>query len=302
MNKFIKNFDTFIKEDLDITTGDELPQEIQSSVKSILDNNFDQAWRKRFVGDTIRFRVTDTDFKLEPEETLEMDLVQGASKKRKYDVILHFVDKVEAGEKEQKNGIGGDLIYKIEYMPKKSKPIKLQDEDDVTKDFYETPDEEPELVEDPDEESSGRGRKKGKFNVRDLDPVYRTGGLSDDDFDDDEPIFVPKKPSINPSISKIKEKPIEIPKEKPMEISNPKSKSEENSNLKNILIQKLSTKNLSKRDINVLLLDKMPDTYTDRQKSDKIGNIIDDLGRKKGIMKNIGTLRFPVWTLVRKED
>ena len=68
MNKFIKNFDTFIKEDLDTEQlPDELPQEVQSSVKSILDGNFDQAWRKRFVGDTIRFRVTDTDFKLEPQ-------------------------------------------------------------------------------------------------------------------------------------------------------------------------------------------------------------------------------------------
>lgn len=198
MNKFIKNFDTFVKENLDpieqienspvedemVGAPKELPQEVINSVKSIVDGNFDQAWRKRFDGDTIRFRVTDTDFKLEPEETLEMDLVQGASKKRKYDVILHFVDKVEASPKDQDAGIGGDLIYSIEYMPKTSsgKSIKSSEEEEPEDNYYKVQDE-PELPESPEEELGlGKRRRKGskKIELDDIDSAFRGNDYEED--------------------------------------------------------------------------------------------------------------------------
>jgi hypothetical protein len=189
MNKFIKNFDTFVKENFE-TKESNLPEEVIKSVKSILDDNFDQALRKKFEGDTIQFKVTKLDYDLEPQDTLEMDLVEGASKKRKFDVILHFVDKIEltdeekkkASEEEKRKGFGGYLVYSIEYKPKTSPDGRpLTDDDEELNDVWEKPDDEPELVETPEEEEEeikgGRTGRTGKTKVHldDLDSLFRNG-------------------------------------------------------------------------------------------------------------------------------
>jgi ATP-dependent DNA helicase RecG len=59
-------------------------------------------------------------------------------------------------------------------------------------------------------------------------------------------------------------------------------------------------RNLSRKDIDELLWEKLPDIYNDRQKKDKITNLITEL-RQKGKITNQGTFAFSKWVLL-KED
>jgi ATP-dependent DNA helicase RecG len=56
---------------------------------------------------------------------------------------------------------------------------------------------------------------------------------------------------------------------------------------------------LSRKDIDDLLWEKLPDIYNDTQKKDKIGNLITEL-RQMDKITNQGTRAFPKWTLLRK--
>lgn len=99
MNKFVKDFKTFVNETYTGTAGsiqnniDSLPQEVIETTESILDGNFDHAADKRYDGNIVRFNVTKMDYDLEQPDRLEVDLGMGASRKRKYDVVLNYVDK-----------------------------------------------------------------------------------------------------------------------------------------------------------------------------------------------------------------
>ena len=56
-------------------------------------------------------------------------------------------------------------------------------------------------------------------------------------------------------------------------------------------------KHLTRKDINELLWDKLPDIYNDSQKKNKITNLIAEL-RQKGEITNHGTFAFPEWKLL----
>ncbi len=56
---------------------------------------------------------------------------------------------------------------------------------------------------------------------------------------------------------------------------------------------------LSRKDINKILWDKLPEIMDDNQKTDKIGNLIRELRVKKEII-NTGTDGEPKWVSLRK--
>jgi ATP-dependent DNA helicase RecG len=54
----------------------------------------------------------------------------------------------------------------------------------------------------------------------------------------------------------------------------------------------------TRKDINVLLMDKLPDVLTEKQKSSKITNLIYELSKKKRLIENQSkSTKFPVWVL-----
>jgi ATP-dependent DNA helicase RecG len=56
---------------------------------------------------------------------------------------------------------------------------------------------------------------------------------------------------------------------------------------------------LSRKDIDELLWEKLPDIYNDNQKRNKIRNLITEL-RQNGKIINKGTFAFPQWELLEK--
>lgn len=98
MNKFIKDFKTFVNETYTGTAGsiqndvDSLPDEVKKTVEKILNDNFDDVTDIEYEGNTVKFKVTKADFEVDQPEELQADLVSGAEVKRQYDVSLKFVD------------------------------------------------------------------------------------------------------------------------------------------------------------------------------------------------------------------
>jgi ATP-dependent DNA helicase RecG len=54
---------------------------------------------------------------------------------------------------------------------------------------------------------------------------------------------------------------------------------------------------VSRKKIDQLLLDKLPEVLTEKQKKNKIHNILASLAGKEGIFENIGSNRYPQWVL-----
>lgn len=59
-------------------------------------------------------------------------------------------------------------------------------------------------------------------------------------------------------------------------------------------------KQASRKDLNDLLFDKLPDILDDRRKLTKIKNLIYEMSRKGGIIYNQGSAKKPIWVLVKK--
>ena len=58
---------------------------------------------------------------------------------------------------------------------------------------------------------------------------------------------------------------------------------------------------ITKKDLDDLLISKLPDSLDDEKKKRKIKYLVSEsLNRKEHILKNIGTNRYPVWTLDNK--
>lgn len=58
---------------------------------------------------------------------------------------------------------------------------------------------------------------------------------------------------------------------------------------------------ITKKDLDALLMDKLPDNLSDAQKERKIKYLVSDvLHRKEKILENIGTTRYPIWALRNK--
>lgn len=58
---------------------------------------------------------------------------------------------------------------------------------------------------------------------------------------------------------------------------------------------------ITKKDLDALLMDKLPDNLSDAQKERKIKYLVSDvLHRKEKILENIGTTRYPIWALRSK--
>jgi ATP-dependent DNA helicase RecG len=54
---------------------------------------------------------------------------------------------------------------------------------------------------------------------------------------------------------------------------------------------------VSRKDIDTLLMDKLPEILTEKQKRDRIHNLIAELSGPSGKVKNIGTRRYPKWVV-----
>jgi hypothetical protein len=164
MNKFIKTFETY-KQSYINESSNEIPQEVISSAKDIVEDNFEKAFRLSIEGDIIRFKVSKMDFKMaDPNQPLNMELSPGAYKKRKFSVKLSLIDTLPATEKDKDN-IGGELIYRIEFKPKGSDdPIIHDEEEKEFVDEWENREKEEEFPEEPDipEELVGKKKRKSK--------------------------------------------------------------------------------------------------------------------------------------------
>ena len=58
---------------------------------------------------------------------------------------------------------------------------------------------------------------------------------------------------------------------------------------------------ITKKDLDALLMNKLPDNLSDAQKERKIRYLVSDvLHRKEKVLENIGTIRYPKWTLRKK--
>ena len=53
----------------------------------------------------------------------------------------------------------------------------------------------------------------------------------------------------------------------------------------------------SRQDIDKLLFDKLSDVLDEEQKTIKINNLLQEMARKDGTIKNIGSRKKPRWTL-----
>lgn len=56
----------------------------------------------------------------------------------------------------------------------------------------------------------------------------------------------------------------------------------------------------SRGEINDLILDKLPEVLTEKQKIQKIHNLLTEMSRKLGIIENIGSYRYSKWVLISK--
>jgi len=57
---------------------------------------------------------------------------------------------------------------------------------------------------------------------------------------------------------------------------------------------------VKRKDVDDLLLDKLPDILTPEQKRQKVGNLLTKL-RKSGAIANSGSRAAPLWEIVKKE-
>jgi ATP-dependent DNA helicase RecG len=58
----------------------------------------------------------------------------------------------------------------------------------------------------------------------------------------------------------------------------------------------------TRADIDALLMNKLPEVLTDKQKRNRIHNLLGELGRKRGLIRNIGSRNKPRWVICRKES
>ncbi len=54
-------------------------------------------------------------------------------------------------------------------------------------------------------------------------------------------------------------------------------------------------------EINLLILDKLPEILTDKQKKKSINNLLTEMSKRLGIIKNIGSTKASKWILVNKK-
>jgi ATP-dependent DNA helicase RecG len=71
---------------------------------------------------------------------------------------------------------------------------------------------------------------------------------------------------------------------------------------KDMIIQLVSEHGpVSREDINKLLLDKLPDVLTEKQKMSKVHNLLRDLSSKEMVVRNVGSRRYPKWVLAKQK-
>lgn len=54
---------------------------------------------------------------------------------------------------------------------------------------------------------------------------------------------------------------------------------------------------ISRKKINELLLDKLPEILTEKQKKTKIHNLLSELSRREGKIVNLGSRKYPSWIM-----
>lgn len=59
---------------------------------------------------------------------------------------------------------------------------------------------------------------------------------------------------------------------------------------------------ITKKDLDELLMDKLPDSLNEEQKKRKIRYLVNEiLNKKEQKIKNIGTTRYSIWTLKKQK-
>ena len=236
---------------------------------------------------------------VDPEQNLELELSEGSAKKRKYDVSLKFVKAIKSDE-------GGELVYLIDFKPMElSDKFKKKEKEEEFVDEYEKPEEEDNFIDEPNVSDIKMGGKL-TGNLRKLDTHFRSDIIIDDD-DEDNFVPEPRREIVKRIMTNIPKPPREIVKKPIINREEPVKKPLiSTSSIKDMIIDtilsNLKRKNLNKREILDLLLDKLPDDMypTQVQKISKIENTMHSDLYKKGLVKNIGTIRYPVYTLVKE--
>ena len=59
---------------------------------------------------------------------------------------------------------------------------------------------------------------------------------------------------------------------------------------------------ISRGKIDELLLDKLPEILTEKQKKTKIHNLLSELSRREGKIENRGSRKYPSWTMRDKKQ
>ncbi len=57
-------------------------------------------------------------------------------------------------------------------------------------------------------------------------------------------------------------------------------------------------KSACRKDIEELLMDKLPDVLSEEQKKRKVGKLLFVMSKKEGLIKNIGSRKSPKWVIV----
>jgi len=99
----LRKYKNFINEavdsDKEIKTMADVPNEIMETARKIAGDMFDRVKKPTFdfingKGLVMTFNVTEQDFYyIEPNEILELDMTEGAKRKRTYDVTLKYLDR-----------------------------------------------------------------------------------------------------------------------------------------------------------------------------------------------------------------
>lgn len=99
----LRKYRHFINEavdsDKEIRTLNDVPSEVIESAKKIAGDMFDRVRKPVFElspeGLIMKFQVTQQDFNyIDENETLKLDMTEGARKKRTYDVTLSYLDRI----------------------------------------------------------------------------------------------------------------------------------------------------------------------------------------------------------------
>lgn len=175
----LRNYRNFINESIDsdkeVKDIDDIPVEVKETARKIVGDMFYRVKKPSFEitseGIVMKFIVTDQDFNfIDENETLTLDVTEGAKRKRTYDVSLTFIDKVSE-------------TFEVSYLVT-FEMLELLPDDDFDED------EEDVIVDDPyerevdeddfDEDVAEQQIRKGKIKLEDIEDIEDMEDMEDE--------------------------------------------------------------------------------------------------------------------------